>query len=51
MKNFFILLMVVLMLAGLAFTSFAVSENGRNSNFDPAKCDNPLCGGGPVWMQ
>jgi len=32
MKKYFILLMVVLMLAGLTFTSFADDHPGRNGN-------------------
>jgi len=51
MKKFFILLMVVLMLVGLASTSFAVSSNGRNSHFDAETCINPDCDGGPDWME
>ena len=48
MKNFFILLMVVLMLGGLASTSFAgngyvyAGENGYDGECNP-DCPNPDC--------
>jgi len=48
MKNFFILLMVVLMLAGLTFTSFAgngntyAGENGYEGDCNP-DCPNSDC--------
>ena len=47
MKNIFILLMVVLMLAGLAFTSFAADQTRDRDCVDVCEPE----GLGPKWLR